>query len=106
MKRTACFVFTSLLLFVTGTTADVAQERSLVAHERSIRETYKKLELYNVAAQVFQYEQTRKPLQANTQQQRSIGKETKDLVSLGQRVEHKKPTQRPSVVSNMKPDKD
>ena len=59
MKRTACFTFTLVLLFVT---AGIAQERSITTHERVVRETYRKLEIYNAAAQTFQNEHSRKPL--------------------------------------------
>ena len=54
-----CLVLTSLLLFV-GTT--FAQDRSL---EKVVRETYRKLENYNAAAQVFQNEYSRKPLRSD-----------------------------------------
>lgn len=57
MKRTACFTFT-LLLFVTF---GIAQERSMTTQERVVRETYRKLEIYNAAAQNFQNEHSRKP---------------------------------------------
>ena len=50
---------TSLLLFViTG----FAQDRSL---EKIVRETYRKLEHYNAAAQLFQNEYTRKPFRSD-----------------------------------------
>ena len=54
MNRIACLVLTSLLLFVTQA---FAQDKSL---EKIVRETYKKLENYNAAAQVFQNEYTKK----------------------------------------------
>ena len=54
MNRIVCLVLTSLLLFVTEA---FAQDSSL---EKVIRETYKKLENYNAAAQVFQNEYTKK----------------------------------------------
>ncbi len=34
------------------------------AQEKLIRETYRKLEIYNAAAQIFQNEQTRRPFRA------------------------------------------
>lgn len=58
MKRTACLTFTLLLLFVT---AGIAQERSITTQERVVRETYRKLEIYNAAAQNFQNEHSRRP---------------------------------------------
>ena len=54
MNRIACLVLTSLLLLVTQA---FAQDKSL---EKVVRETYKKLENYNAAAQVFQNEYTTK----------------------------------------------
>lgn len=59
MKRTVCLVFT-LLLSVVGPV--LAQEQPNAAvHEKIVRETYRKLEIYNAAAQVFQNERTRRP---------------------------------------------
>jgi hypothetical protein len=58
MKRTACLTFTLLLLFVT---AAIAQERSIATYERVVRETYRKLEIYNASAQNFQNEHSRSP---------------------------------------------
>lgn len=60
--KIACFAFTSLLLFVT---AGFARERSTATHERVVRETYAKLEIYNAAAQTFRIEQSRKPFRAD-----------------------------------------
>ena len=54
-----CLLLTSLLLFVS---AGFAQDRSL---EKVVRETYRKLETYNAAAQVFQNEYSRKPLRSD-----------------------------------------
>ena len=48
MNRIACLVITSLLLFVSQS---FAQDRSL---EKVVRETYRKLENYNAAAQAAQ----------------------------------------------------
>ncbi|HEU4510211.1 MAG TPA: hypothetical protein VFR78_18400 [Pyrinomonadaceae bacterium] len=56
--KTACFTFTLLLLFVT---AGIAQERSITTNERVVRDTYRKLEIYNAAAQNFQNEHSRSP---------------------------------------------
>lgn len=60
MNRTACLVIISLMLFVSPAQG---QQRSL---EKVVRETYKKLEQYNAAAQNFQNEQTRKPFRADS----------------------------------------
>lgn len=60
MKRTACFAITSLLLLAFLVSAGVAREPSNSTPENVVRETYKKLEDYNAAAQTFQNEQTRK----------------------------------------------
>ncbi len=68
MKRTVCLVLTSFLFAVLGVSAVMAQTRpspaSQASQEKSVRETYRKLETYNAAAQVFQQEQTKKPLRA------------------------------------------
>ena len=53
MKRTVCLVF-SLLLSFAGPV--LAQERTGAAQEKIVRETYRKLELYNAAAQVLENE--------------------------------------------------
>ena len=58
MKRVVCLVFTLLLSFVGPV---LAQERSNASREKIVRETYRKLELYNAAAQIFENEQTRRP---------------------------------------------
>jgi hypothetical protein len=74
MKRTACLVITSLLLSALCVNVIRAQNRakpafSLAANsatrqETLVRETYKKLERYNAAAQVFHTEQSKKPYRA------------------------------------------
>ena len=57
MKRTVCLVFT-LLLSLVGPVR--AQERSIATlQEKMVRETYRKLEIYNAAAQLFDNERTR-----------------------------------------------
>jgi len=61
MKRTVCLVFTLLLSFVGPV---LAQERSNVSQEKIVRETYRKLELYNAAAQIFDNERTRRPFRS------------------------------------------
>jgi hypothetical protein len=58
MKRIACLAFTSLLL-LAFLSAGMAQEPSNSVQERVVRETYKKLENYSAAAQVFQNDQTK-----------------------------------------------
>src|SRR5215204_573465 len=55
MKRTVCLILT-LILCVS---AAVAQNLP----ENIVRETYKKLETYNAAAQIYRNEQNRRPLQ-------------------------------------------
>jgi len=57
MKRTVCLVF-SLLLSFAGPV--LAQERTGAAQEKIVRETYRKLELYNAAAQVLENERMRR----------------------------------------------
>src|SRR5215203_2464159 len=54
MKRTVCLIFT--LLSLAG--AALAQERSNAVQEKGVRETYRKLEIYNTAAQMFENERT------------------------------------------------
>ena len=61
MKHAVCLVFTLLLSFVGPA---VAQERSNAAPEKIVRETYRKLELYNAAAQIFDNESTRRPFRS------------------------------------------
>ena len=58
MNRIACFAITSLLFFVTQ---GLAHGRT---PENVVRETYKKLENYNAAAQVFQNEFTKQRLRS------------------------------------------
>lgn len=68
MKR-PCLAFTSLLLalFFVGPapTRAVAQGQSRKDQEKVVRETYRKLETYNAAAQIFQNESTRRPIRAD-----------------------------------------
>ena len=59
MNRIACLGITSLLLLVTPV---FAQDRAL---EKAVRETYRKLENYNAAAQIFQNEYTKKSLRSD-----------------------------------------
>ena len=61
MKRAVYLVFT-LLLSVAGPV--LAQQRTNAAHEKIVRETYRKLEIYNAAAQVFENERTRRPFRS------------------------------------------
>src|SRR5215211_9444557 len=61
MKRIVCLTFT-LLLCLYGPV--LAQERSNAAQEKIVRETYRKLEIYNAAAQVFENERTRRPFRS------------------------------------------
>src|ERR1043165_3747314 len=64
MKRIACFVLTTALLSMLTVVAALAQNRSS-QQEKIVRETYRKLEIYNAAAQVFQNDFTRKPLRSD-----------------------------------------
>lgn len=61
MKQAVCLVFT-LLLSLVGPV--LAQERTGAAQEKIVRETYRKLEIYNSAAQVFENEHTRRPFRS------------------------------------------
>lgn len=61
MKRTVCLVFTLLLSFAGPV---LAQERTDNAQEKIVRETYRKLEIYNAAAQIFDNERTRQPFRS------------------------------------------
>src|ERR1044072_7844483 len=61
MKRVVCLVVTVFLSFVGPV---LAQERSNPSKEKIVRETYRKLEIYNAAAQVFDNERTRRPFRS------------------------------------------
>src|SRR6476619_3237069 len=63
MKRT-CLALTSLLFAVIFTGPIRVQGRSGAEQERVVRETYRKLETYNAAAQIFQNEMTSRPSRA------------------------------------------
>ncbi|HKU77150.1 MAG TPA: hypothetical protein VJR02_24775 [Pyrinomonadaceae bacterium] len=63
MKRIACFVLTIVLSALTAVTA-LSQSRS-GQQEKIVRETYRKLETYNAAAQIFQNESTRRPVRSD-----------------------------------------
>jgi hypothetical protein len=65
MNRIACLAITSLLLSAFSIHTALAQGRSNAALEKVVRETYKKLESYHSAAQVFESEITRKPLRSD-----------------------------------------
>ncbi len=64
MKRIACLVLTIALLSALTAVTALAQNRSR-QQEKIVRETYRKLETYNAAAQIFQNESTRKPLRSD-----------------------------------------
>ncbi len=70
MKRAVCLVFTLLLSFVGPV---LAQERSSAAQEKIVRETYRKLEIYNAAAQVFENERTRRPFRSEASLKFELG---------------------------------
>src|ERR1044072_7031414 len=61
MKRTVCLIFTLLVCLVGPV---VAQERRNGVPEKIVRETYRKLEIYNAAAQIFENEHTRRPFRS------------------------------------------
>src|SRR3982751_5420926 len=65
MKRLACLVLTPVLLSAFFVNAGMAYEQSNIdSREKLVRETYRKLEAYNAAAQVFQNENTKRPVRA------------------------------------------
>ena len=65
MKSIVCLVLTPILLSAFLVNAGMAYEApNTSSQEKLVRETYKKLETYNAAAQVFQSEHTRKPIRA------------------------------------------
>ncbi len=68
MKRTLSAVITSLLLTtfcISEGSAHPITAPSTIQQEKMVRETYRKLETYNAAAQIFQNEGTRKPFRAD-----------------------------------------
>lgn len=64
MKRIACFVFNIVLLSTLTVVTALAQSRSS-QQEKIVRETYRKLETYNAAAQIYRNEFTHKPLRSD-----------------------------------------
>ena len=68
MKRTLSAVITSLLLTtfcIDESSAHPITAPSTNQQEKVVRETYRRLETYNAAAQIFQKEGTRKPFRAD-----------------------------------------
>lgn len=65
MKRIVCLVFTSLLFVCLFVSLAAAQERPNAVYEKVVRDTYRKLENYSAAAQVFQNEYTQRPLRSD-----------------------------------------
>ncbi len=63
MKRIACYVLTTALLSVLTVVTALAQKSS--QYEKIVRDTYRKLETYNAAAQIFQNESARKPIRSD-----------------------------------------
>jgi len=61
MKYAVCLVFT---LFVSFVGPVLAQERTGAGQEKIVRETYRKLEIYNAAAQIFENESSRRPFRS------------------------------------------
>lgn len=71
MKPTSCLILTLLLSLVTPV---LAQERSSAAvQEKIVRETYRKLEIYNAAAQIFANERTRRPFRSEASLKFELG---------------------------------
>jgi hypothetical protein len=68
MKRTVCLTF---CLFVCLVGPVLAQERTL--QEKIVRETYRKLEIYNAAAQIFENDRTRKPFRSEASLEFELG---------------------------------
>lgn len=68
MKRTICLIFT---LFVCLVGPVFAQERT--NEEKIVRETYRKLEIYNAAAQIFDNERTRQPFRPDASLKFELG---------------------------------
>jgi hypothetical protein len=62
MKRNLTLTSLFLALLFTGSAS--AQKQSGTEQERVVRDTYRKLETYNAAAQIFQHEMMRKPVRA------------------------------------------
>ena len=69
MKRTVCLIFTLHLSFF----GVLAQEQTNNAQEKIVRETYRKLEIYNAAAQIFENERTRKPFRSQASLKFELG---------------------------------
>jgi hypothetical protein len=63
MKRVVCFALAFVLLSVLTVVTALGQNSS--SQEKMVRDTYRKLETYNAAAQIFQNEFTRKPLRSD-----------------------------------------
>ena len=70
MKRTLCLIFTLLVCLVGPV---LAQERISPVHEKIVRETYRKLEIYNAAAQIFENERTHKPFRSQASLKFELG---------------------------------
>jgi hypothetical protein len=70
MKRTVCLVFTLLICLVGPV---LAQERTGAVQEKIVRETYRKLEIYNAAAQIFENDRTRKPFRSEASLKFGLG---------------------------------
>ena len=70
MKRTVCLIFTLLVCLVGPV---LAQERISPVHEKIVRETYRKLEIYNAAAQIFENERTHKPFRSQASLKFELG---------------------------------
>jgi hypothetical protein len=70
MKRTVCLVFTLIVCLVGPV---LAQDPTGATPEKIVRETYRKLEIYNAAAQIFENERTRKPFRSEASLKFELG---------------------------------
>lgn len=70
MKRSVCLIFTLLVCLVGPV---VAQEGAGAVPEKIVRDTYRKLEIYNAAAQIFDNERTRKPFRSQASLKFELG---------------------------------
>ena len=70
MKRTVCLVFTLIVCLVGPV---LAQERTGAVQEKIVRETYRKLEIYNAAAQMFENERTHAPFRSDASLKFELG---------------------------------
>ena len=70
MKRTVYLIFTLMVCLVGPA---LAQERTGAVQEKIVRETYRKLEIYNAAAQIFENERIRQPFRSEASLKFELG---------------------------------